>query len=119
MDFDMNIEKAGDQTAKVTLTDKSGKVTVNIPEATIIALDGYTLRGQGTATINDNVTKATENANTMTVDFTAKISADYREENQRRTEDCRWYIQCRQQHLRKASSFQASCNLESRACNHV
>ena len=78
MDFDMNIEKAGDQTAKVTLTDKSGEVTVNVPEATIIAQDGYTLRGQGTATINDNVTKATENANTMTVDFTAKISADYK-----------------------------------------
>lgn len=78
IDFDMNIEKAGNQTAKVTLTDKSGKVTVNVPEATIIALDGYTLRGQGTATINDNVTKATENANTETVDFTAKISADYR-----------------------------------------
>ena len=60
IDFDMNIEKAGNQTAKVTLTDKSGRVTVNVPEATIIALDGYTLRGQGTATINDNVTKATE-----------------------------------------------------------
>ena len=78
IDFDMNIEKAGNQTAKVTLTDKSGEVTVNVPEATIIAQDGYTLRGQGTATINDNVTKATENANTMTVDFTAKISADYK-----------------------------------------
>ena len=78
IDFDMNIEKAGNQTAKVTLTDKSGKVTVNVPEATIIAQDGYTLRGQGTATINDNVTKATENANTKTVDFTAKISADYK-----------------------------------------
>ena len=74
----MNIEKAGNQTAKVTLTDKNGEVTVNVPEATIIAQDGYTLRGQGTATINDNVTKATENTNTMTVDFTAKISADYK-----------------------------------------
>lgn len=78
IDFDMNIEKAGNQTAKVTLTDKSGEVTINVPEATIIAQDGYTLRGQGTATINDNVTKATENANTKTVDFTAKISADYK-----------------------------------------
>ena len=78
IDFDMNIEKAGNQTAKVTLTDKSGEVTINVPEATIIAQDGYTLRGQGTATINDNVTKATENANTETVDFTAKISADYK-----------------------------------------
>ena len=78
MDFDMKIEKAGNQTAKVTLTDKNGEVTVNVPEATVIALDGYTLRGQGKATINDNVTKATENTNTMTVDFTAKISADYK-----------------------------------------
>ena len=78
MDFDMNIEKAGDQTAKVTLTDKSGKVTVNIPEATIIAVDGYTLRGQGTVTYNDNVTKATDNTNSEMVNFTAKISADYK-----------------------------------------
>ena len=78
MDFDMNIEKAGDQTAKVTLTDKSGKVTVNIREATIIAVDGYTLRGQGTVTYNDNVTKATENTNSEMVNFTAKISADYK-----------------------------------------
>ena len=78
MDFDMKIEKAGNQTAKVTLTDKNGEVTVNVPEATVIALDGYTLRGQGKATFKEDITRSQLDPSSMYVDFTAKISADYK-----------------------------------------
>lgn len=77
-DFDMKIEKAGNQTAKVTLTDKNGEVTVNVPEATVIALDGYTLRGQGKATFKEDITRSQLDPSSMYVDFTAKISADYK-----------------------------------------
>ena len=78
MDFDMKIEKAGNQTAKVTLTDKNGEVTVNVPETTVIALDGYTLRGQGKATFKEDITRSQLDPSSMYVDFTAKISADYK-----------------------------------------
>lgn len=77
-DFDMKIEKAGNQTAKVTLTDKKGEVTINVPEATVIALDGYTLRGQGKATFKEDITRSQLDPSSMYVDFTAKISADYK-----------------------------------------
>ena len=77
-DFDMKIEKAGNQTAKVTLTDKNGEVTINVPEATVIALDGYTLRGQGKATFKEDITRSQLDPSSMYVDFTAKISADYK-----------------------------------------
>lgn len=77
-DFDMKIEKAGNQTAKVTLTAKNGEVTVNVPEATVIALDGYTLRGQGKATFKEDITRSQLDPSSMYVDFTAKISADYK-----------------------------------------
>ena len=89
-DLDMNVEKAGNTTAKVTMTDKTGMIDLTVPEAQIIAVDGYTLRGKGTIKVTDiedddtqakkifkaaKATKATETS-TMEVDFTAKISAD-------------------------------------------
>lgn len=86
VDMKVNVEKAGDNTAKVTITSKETDydMTVTIPEATVTADNGYTLKGAGTFTITTNEsgaeTKATATTGKVTKDATAtvKISADYK-----------------------------------------
>ena len=76
-DFKINVTKAGDNTAKITVTaDDDANTTLTIPEATVTAADGYTLKGSGTLT--STYTDGSGNTQTATKDANAtiKISAD-------------------------------------------
>lgn len=79
LDMNMKVEKAGDNTAKVTITDQSGDITVDVPAASI-SQDGTAIKisGNGTITgkdeIEDNQTKATASEpNTMACTINATI----------------------------------------------
>lgn len=66
--FGMDVTKAGDNTAKISMYCSEPSLEVDVPEATITSSsDGYTLVGEGTAT-HGEVTKKTN--------VTVKISSD-------------------------------------------
>lgn len=75
LDFKMKVAKAGDNTANVSIKTDDNAIAIDVPEAAIIALDGYTLRGAGTVTFsNPATTKAAGESKAATV--TVKLSAD-------------------------------------------
>lgn len=69
LDLTMNVAKAGDSTAVVTLKAAGDSAVINVPAATVAATkDGYTLNGKGT------LSTKTQAASDVTI--SAKISAD-------------------------------------------
>ncbi len=77
LDFKMNVAKAGDNTAKVSIKNDDNTIVIDVPEAAITAQDGYTLKGAGTVTFsNPGTTKAAGATKEATV--TVKLSADYK-----------------------------------------
>lgn len=75
LDFTMNVTKAGENTAKVNLKTADNSIVIDVPEATIVSNDGYTLNGEGTITLSDKATtKAASETKNATV--TIKLSAD-------------------------------------------
>lgn len=77
LDFKMNVAKAGDNTAKVSIKNDDNTIAIDVPEAAITAQDGYTLKGAGTVTFsNPGTTKAVGATKEATV--TVKLSADYK-----------------------------------------
>lgn len=81
LDMNMKVEKAGDNTAKVTITsnDEDATITVNVPAATI-SKDGETIKlsGNGTATVKDEdmQTKAQMNPNSIACSINATINGN-------------------------------------------
>lgn len=81
-DMKVSVTKAGDNTAKITmLRQRAGDtISVTVPEAAIVAVDGYTLKGTGTMTISttdDSTGKYSKVSKDATV--TVKISSDYKD----------------------------------------
>lgn len=75
LDFTMNVTKAGENTAKVNLKTADNSIVIDVPEATIVSNDGYTLNGEGTITLSDKATtKAASETKNATV--TIKLSAN-------------------------------------------